>query len=402
MIGLTATALAALLGWVYLLTARSRYWRAEERLTPAAKTSAGAAEPPAIVAIIPARNEAQTIASVLSAHLACTYRGDFHLILVNDQSADATGALAEETIARMAAGAGAGVTGGRTGEVIDGAQPPPGWSGKLWALEQGLAHADRVMPDARYILFTDADIMLAPSTLTVLVEKAEREDLALTSLMARLDARGWGALLIPAFIYFFQQLYPFARVKDPLDDTAAAAGGCMLVRRSALRAAGGVQAVKENLIDDCALARRIKDTGPGTKISLALADDEAVSLRDNRKLSAIWQMVVRTAYTQLRHSPILLAGTVIAMSLIYLAAPLIVLFSGWHGAGGAALVAIAAWGLMSYSYLPVLSLYERPLWEAPLLPVAAAFYLLMTLSSAMDHWRGAGAAWKGRRYRQAG
>lgn len=284
-------------------------------------------------------------------------------------------------------------------EIVAAPEMPAGWTGKLWALETAIQKAKEISPEAKYYLFCAADILLARDTTQRLVAKAERENLALTSLMARLNAKGhWGALLIPAFIYFFQKLYPFPRINDPSENTAAAAGGCMLVRSDALSEIGGVESIRGALIDDCALARRIKDITPSTKIWLGLADDEATSLRDNSSLSSIWTMVARTAYAQLGYSPLLLAGATIAMALIYLAPPLIILMIGTHWSMIAIYYALIAWALMAYTYWPTLKLYDRPPWEAAFLPAAAALYTAMMISSALRHWQGQGGQWKGRVY----
>jgi hopene-associated glycosyltransferase HpnB len=383
---LVLIAAAAILAWVYLALARGMFWRASERLTAAPAPESW----PQVVAIIPARDEAETIGAVVRAHLTCRYPGDFSVIVIDDQSADGTADIARTAAQDQNV---------HSLEILSGIPLPEGWSGKLWAMHQGLTLAQAHAPEADYLLLTDADIMLAPDTLSTLVSKAECEGLSLASLMARLDARGgWAQLLVPAFIYFFQKLYPFPLVNDPNENLAAAAGGCMLVRAGALKKAGGVAAIKSALIDDCALARRIKALSPSTKIWLGLADDEAVSLRDNRQLSSLWNMVARTAYAQLAFSPILLIGTVAGMALVYLAAPLIVITLPWHGNITALLYASFAWGIMAYTYWPTLKLYHRPPWEAAFLPVAAGLYTMMTVTSALRHWRGEGGQWKGRIY----
>ena len=384
---------SALFAWVYLTFAHGNFWRATERFAPPPLDLPA----PSIVAVIPARNEAQTIGAALSSHLRSTYPGEFSIVAVDDQSTDDTHARLYETIEKPRPA----TLPTRAVKIVCGTSPSSGWSGKLWALRQGLDAAEEIASEAKYVLFVDADIMLAPTALSGLAAKAEREDLALTSLMARLDARGWGALLIPAFIYFFQKLYPFPRVNDPMNSMAGAAGGCMLVRKDALDAIGGVDRIRSSLIDDCALARAIKDLTPSTKIWLGLADEEAVSLRDNRDLPSIWNMVARTAYSQLQHSPLLLLGTVIGMALLYLAPPLIALTWSWHGEERAVLTALTAWGLMALTYLPTLRLYGRPPWESIALPVAATLYTAMTISSAERHWRGRGGQWKGRTYSNA-
>ena len=381
----TLIAAAALAVWLYLTFMRGQFWRASERLGDAPAP----AEWPEIVAIIPARDEAATIGAVIDAHMASRYPGKFSVILADDGSSDQTAEFAR----RAADGK------NRRFELLETPELKPGWTGKLWAVQHGLAKAEETAPEAKYVLLTDADIVLAKDTLEQLAAKAERENLALTSLMARLDAKGQlGALLIPAFIYFFQKLYPFPLVNNPSENTAAAAGGCMLIRRNALEEIGGVAAIRNELIDDCALARRVKDISPSTKIWLGLARDEAISLRDNSSLSSVWNMVARTAYAQLNHTPILLFGVVLAMALIYLAAPIIVftLISHWSMAG--VYYSLIAWALMAYTYWPTLKLYDRPPWEAAFLPVAAALFTGMTISSALRHWQGQGGQWKGRTY----
>jgi len=389
---LSLIALAAMAAWFGLVFFRAGFWRADQRLADAPAPPRW----PEVVAVIPARDEAPTIAEVVRAHLACDYPGRLSVILVDDGSTDGTDAIARAAAESARENAGDKP---RPFIVLTAPDKPDGWSGKLWAVHAGLAHAREITPAAEYVLLTDADIIAAPDTLRRMVAKAEDEKLALASLMARLDARAaWGGLLIPAFIYFFQKLYPFPRANDPDDDMAAAAGGFMLARADALEAVGGVEALKSDLIDDCALARRIKDSAPGATVWIGLADDEAVSRRDNRSLGSVWNMVARTAYAQLGYSPLLLAGTVLGMGLIYLAPPLVALGFAWHGSALALAAALAGWGLMAYSYWPTLKLYEREPWEAPLLPLAAALYTAMTVSSALRYWRGQGGRWKGRVY----
>lgn len=383
---LTIIALAALSGWIYLALLRGGFWRASERLADAPDPETW----PEIVAVIPARDEAEFIGEVVAAHMKAGYPGAFSIVLVDDHSSDGTA-----DIARKSAEGGA-----RNLMVIPADELPVGWTGKLWAIHQGLQKAQATAPNAKYILLTDADIVLAPDTLSRLVAKAENKGLALASLMARLDTNGyWGGLLIPAFVYFFQKLYPFAQANDPTENVAAAAGGCMLVRADALQAVGGVEPFRDDLIDDCALARRIKDLTPATKIWIGLADeDEALSRRNTHKLAAVWDTVARTAYAQLRYSPALLALAVAGMMLLYLAPPLIAFAFAWHGQVFALLCALAAWGLMAYTYWPTLKLYGQEPWQSTLLPIAAVFYTAMTVSSALRHWQGRGGGWKGRHY----
>lgn len=382
---LTFIAFVTLAAWGGLTLLRGGFWRASERLNDAPEPAAW----PEIAAVIPARDEAESIGDVIRAHMAADYPGVFSVILADDGSADATADIARAAAAGRP----------RTLEVVTVPLLPEGWTGKLWAVENGLKRAAEIAPAAKYVLLTDADIALARDTLSRLVAKAEAENLALASLMARLDSRGpWASFLIPAFIFFFQKLYPFPRANDPDDGLAAAAGGCMLARRDAIDAIGGMGAVKGALIDDCALAKAIKNLTPSTKIWLGLARDEAVSLRDNRELESIWNMVARTAYAQLGYSPLMLAGTVIGMALIYLAAPLIILTMFWHWNFAALFYAAGAVALMAYTFWPTLRLYGRAPWEAALLPAAAALYTAMTVSSALRFWRGDGGRWKGRTY----
>lgn len=386
---IAALAAAALLAWIWLALAHGGFWRADQRLSasPGAPLRAGWAS---VAIVIPARNEAATIARVVAAHAASDYPGPVRLVVVDDSSDDGTGARA----------AAAGRDARFPVEVIAAPPLPPGWSGKLWAVNAGLAHLAQTAPEARHILLTDADILHAPDTLRRLAAKAEAEDLALVSLMARLDARGiWGGLLIPAFIFFFQKLYPFRWVNDPRSAIAGAAGGCVLLRAEALAAIGGIGAIKGALIDDCALAAAIKTRGKTRdKIWLGLADREVVSLRDNRSLGSVWSMVARTAFTQLGHALWRLIGAVLGMGLVYLTPPIALLGGLATGDGAAAALGAAAMALMAALYRPTLRLYGQP-WLAGLaLPVAAALYTAMTLSSAIRHWRGAGGRWKGRVY----
>ncbi len=385
---LTFIAFAAFAAWGWLTLLRGGFWRATERLTDKPDPQAW----PEIAAVIPCRDEAEIIGDVIRAHMAADYPGKLTVILADDGSKDGA-----PDIARAAASSDA-----RDLEVVAVPPLPEGWTGKLWAVENGLRRAKEIAPDAKYALLADADIALARDTVSRLVAKAEDENLALASLMARLDARApWASFLIPAFIYFFQKLYPFPRANDPDDNMAAAAGGCMLARRDAIDAIGGMARIRNALIDDCAFAKAVKDLTPSTKIWIGLASDEAISLRDNRELSSIWNMVARTAYAQLHYSPVLLAGTVLGMALIYLAAPLILLTVFWHWNFAAVFYAAAACVLMGYTYWPTLRLYVRAPWEAALLPVAAALYTAMTVSSALRHMRGEGGQWKGRTYPSA-
>ena len=370
--------------WLYLLLARGGFWLARER-DDRGEAPAPAAWP-SVTAVVPARDEADVIARSIGSLLAQDYPGPFRVILVDDQSTDDT--------AKAALGAAASVGAQARLEVIKGAPLPSGWTGKLWALSQGVAHASaEAAPD--YIWLTDADIGHAPDGLSRLVARAEHGGLKLTALMVRLHCGTWPEkLLIPAFVFFFQMLFPFARVNDPGNKLAAGAGGCMLVRREALEMAGGIASIRAEIIDDCALARKLKAQGP---IWLGLAT-RAESLRPYDTLGQIGRMVSRSAYAQLGYSPWILAGTLAGMVLTYLAPPLLTLF----GHGLAREASAAAWLLMAISFQPMLRLYRRsPLWGVAL-PLIGALYSLFTLQSAFDVWRGKGGMWKGRAQALAG
>lgn len=378
---LTAAAALALAAWLYLATLHGRFWRADQRLDPAPPAPAAW---PEIVAVIPARDEADVVGRAVASLLAQDYPGTVSVVLVDDRSTDGTAEAA-----RNAAGGDTRLT------VVLAPPLGPGWTGKLWAMNAGLARALALRPTARFVLLTDADIAHERSALARLVAKAEAERRDLVSLMVKLHCVGvWERLLIPAFVFFFQKLYPFPRVNDPRNRTAGAAGGCMLVRRTALERIGGLTPIKSELIDDCALARAIK---PGGSIWLGLAEASA-SLRPYEGLGGIWRMVARTAFTQLRFSALLLAGTVLGMAVLYAAPPVAAVAGFISGYGMTAALGGVGWLLMAALYRPTGRLYGRPAWEAALLPVAALLYLLVTLSSALAHWRGRGGAWKGRTY----
>ncbi len=365
----------ALAIWIYLLAFRGGFWRARER------DDRGEAPPPAlwpaVTAVVPARDEADVIARSIGSLLAQDYPGDFRVILVDDNSSDGTG-----DVARALDGA------GRL-EVISGAPLPSGWTGKLWAQSQGVARATAAATPPPYLLLTDADIAHAPDTLRQLVARAEAGGLVLTSLMARLTVETWPErLLIPAFIFFFDMLYPFAWVNDPRRATAAAAGGVMLARREALEAAGGLAAIRGKIIDDCNLGALMKLQGP---IWLGLTE-RARSLRPYAGFDEIARMVSRSAYAQLNFSPWLLAGTVAGMAIVYLAAPVLTLL----GHGVARWTGLAAWLAMAVAFQPMLRLYRRsPLWGLAL-PLIGALYTGFTLRSAVETWQGKGGQWKGR------
>jgi hopene-associated glycosyltransferase HpnB len=344
--------------------------------------------------VIPARNEAEVLPVTLRSLLTQNYPGPFTILLVDDHSTDGTAQVAREIAA---------VSGQSEQLQIISAEPlPSGWTGKLWAMEQGIQKAQTFSPD--YILLTDADIQHHGKNLEQLVTKAEQEQRELVSLMVLLRCQSfWEKLLIPSFVFFFQKLYPFAWVNDPHRSTAAAAGGCILIRRTTLERIGGLQSLRQALIDDCALAIAVKQREQTQQnelrgnIWLGLTQTTH-SVRTYNSLQTIWDMVARTAYTQLHYSPVLLLGTVFGMTLIYLVPPVGgiagVLTANW----AIAWTGWAGWAAMTLAYLPTVCLYRiSPAW-AVCLPLIAFLYTLMTLDSAIRHWRGRGGAWKGRVY----
>jgi hopene-associated glycosyltransferase HpnB len=374
------TALSALI-WLILIFFRGGFWRDGPYIS---EHIPAPLDWPRIVAVIPARNEAETIGETISSLSSQDYPGAFSIVLVDDQSNDAT-----QEHARAAASK------DRRLAVVSGQPLPAGWSGKMWAVAQGIAAAEREAPDAKYILLTDADIVHAPSVLRGLVAKAEQGNLALVSHMVMLRcASFWERLLIPAFIFFFKKLYPFEWINDPKNPTAGAAGGLMLVRRDALIRAGGIECIRHEIIDDCALARTLKPEGP---IWLGLTK-ASHSLRRYEHMSDIWNMVTRTAFIQLKQSLWLLAGTVLGMAIIYLVPPVTAVIGLFTDSLHIALVASVVWLAMIVSYVPTLRLYERPVWWGLLLPLAGFLYTCMTVASAYRTLAGAGPQWKDRHY----
>ena len=378
--------------WIYLWLGWGRFWQTKID-TPARWDGSW----PAVAVIVPARNEADVLPASLPTLLSFDYSGELRVLLVDDNSDDGTGEIARK-IARDL---------GREERltVLRGEALPAGWTGKLWAMEQGVRA--RGGKGDEFVLFTDADIAYPPEKLRRLVARALRDDLDLVSLMVRLRTQSfWERLLIPAFVYFFALLYPFSRVNDARSRTAAAAGGCLLVRRKALEAAGGLSTLRGALIDDCTLARRIKDGGraQGGRLRLALAS-ETVSLRAYGTLEEIWAMVARTAFVQLRFSLPLLAATVAGMLLVFIVPPAAALLGAGYllTAPGEEAVILAAtgvggWGLMTRTFVPMVRYYGGPLRHAPLLPFTALLYTLMTLDSARRFLLGRGGMWKGRTF----
>ena len=376
-------AIASLVVWIYMLVGRQGFWLCREFLLTQASPSDSEKAWPEIVAIVPARNEADLIERSLLSLLHQVYHGPLGIVVVDDQSSDGTGDL----VRRMAfLNPEIPASRARTVSVVSGGPVPHGWTGKLSALQQGLALAPE---RAEYLLFVDADIELAPQVLRGLVEVARAKGALLASVMVKLRcesrAERW---LVPAFVFFFQMLYPFPWVNDRRRRTAAAAGGCMLVRRTALAESGGLSALRGSIIDDCALGAQMKKRGP---IWLGLSRD-AVSLRAYPTFATFGKMVARSAFAELRFSPYRLLAALVGMSLVFLAPPLLVLFAQ----GPARLLGAVAWLTMAIAFAPTLRLYELPVWGGVSLPAIAAAYVLFTIQSAAQFWRGQGGFWKDR------
>jgi hopene-associated glycosyltransferase HpnB len=362
-------ALVSFVIWLYLVLLHGRFWSSGPELRPGTRTAA--AELPDIDIIVPARDEVETIGPVIASLVAQDYPGNFRVILVDDNSTDGTAAAAGSS-PRL--------------RILRGAPKPPGWSGKLWAVSQGVAASS-----APVLLLTDADIVHDPGHLAALVARLHEPRVELVSEMVRLNCTSVAErALVPAFVYFFQMLYPFASVNNPRSRVAAGAGGTVLVRKAALDQAGGIEAIKGALIDDVTLARAIKTVGPIYLGHSGLA----TSIRPYPHFADIWHMVSRTAFTQLRYSLTLLTLTLLGLALVWLVPVWALLFAnGWVRACGAATCILAA-----ASYVPTLMRYNRsPLW-ALALPLIAVFYMAATVGSAVRHWFGSGSQWKNRAY----
>jgi hopene-associated glycosyltransferase HpnB len=362
--------------WAYLLIGRGQFWR-----VPARRAAILAApEARCVVVLIPARNEASVIGTTVASLARQTFNGVIHLIVIDDDSTDGTAEAA--VAAARAAGALSRFT------LLRGAALPGGWTGKLWALSQGVAAAARLNAD--YFLFTDADTCHGSMSVASLVADAEAHDRDLVSRMVKLStATPAERLLIPAFVFFFFKLYPPAWIAAPERKLAAAAGGCILIRPEALARAGGLPAIRSQIIDDCALARAVKDSGG--RISLELTRDTR-SLRSYASSTEIGAMISRTAFAQLRHSYLLLAATLLGLFLTYLLPAGLLLSAD---------PLLACWGLaalllMSLCYLPMVRFYGlSPFWSL-CLPLIALFYAGAVIHSAVQYARGSGGKWKGR------
>jgi hopene-associated glycosyltransferase HpnB len=374
-----ALAASSFLIWIVLTFFWGAFWKLsafdDDAIPPAAIPSW-----PRVVAIVPARNEAETVARTVESLVQQDYPGEFHLIVVDDHSEDQTATLALTAAEKLQAG--------NRVTILPAAQLQNGWTGKIWAMQQGVGLATTLHPE--YLWFTDADIVHAADTLKRLVSRAESRKLDLASLMVLLQANSFPErLLSPPFLYFFLMLYPPRWIADPKARTAGAAGGCVLLRRAALERLGGFVSMRAEVIDDCALARSVKRTGGTLWMGLTR---KSVSLRAYKTFGEIRDLIARTAFTQLGYSPRLLLGTLLGMFLTYIVPPVF----AFHTHASVWRLSLAAWAVMTISYLPTVRYYRLwPLW-APLLPVAAAFYSYATWLSAVRYWRGRGGQWKGR------
>jgi hopene-associated glycosyltransferase HpnB len=399
-------ALVSLAAWLWLLLGQGLFWRTDLRLPPRRDPDAW----PYVCIVVPARDEAGLLRQSLPSLLAQEYPGRAEIVFVDDGSSDGTGRLARALADRHR---------GLPLTVTSPGEPPTGWTGKLWAVRHGIAYARAAAerntgPRARaaarehhgdapaqvpeYLLLTDADIAHEPDSLRELVAAARTGGFDLVSQMARLRVvSAWEQLVVPAFVYFFAQLYPFRWVAKGRARTAAAAGGCVLLRTEAAERAGVPEAIRHAVIDDVALAGAVKRSGGRIWLGLAERVD---SVRPYPRLADLWQMISRSAYAQLRHNPLLLAGTVAGLALVYLAPPVTMVAGLLRNEPVTAVAGGAAWLIMTATYLPMLRYYRQTLWLAPLLPATALLYLFMTVDSAIQHYRGRGAAWKGRTYKR--
>ncbi|WP_442754651.1 glycosyltransferase [Methylocystis sp. JAN1] len=377
----TLLALAALAAWLYLLIFNGGFWRLTEHDRKFAPAGASVPEGAHVIAIVPARDEAEVIATSVASLLKQDFAGRFEVVLVDDESADGTGDVARAKAAELGAA--------DRLAVLRSDGPADGWTGKIAAMHRGFAYVRGLEKQPDFILFCDADIAFAPHVLARLVAGAAARDTVLSSLMVKLRCESpvekW---FIPAFVFFFQMLYPFRAVNDPKSKVAGAAGGVMLARPEALAKAGGLPAIRGALIDDCALGTLMKAQGP---IWLGLTDD-VHSLRPYPRFSDIERMVTRSAYAQLDYSPFKLAGATLGMVVVYLAPPVLAFFAE----SPAGEIALVAWLIMAQAYVPSLRFYGLSPMRALALPAVAACYTWFTAVSAWRHMRGRGGEWKGR------
>ena len=363
--------------WCYLIFARGTFWLIQEPKPHSDRRFA----PKPVAIVIPARDEAQLVGAAIGSLLAQEYTGPLHIFVVDDDSSDGTADVARN--AAIAAGKPNSVT------VVPTRARPAGWTGKLWAVSEGIREA-KSFP-AEYYLLTDADVVHDRANLQRLVIQAQSGHYDLVSLMVGLRCESLAErALIPAFVFFFFMLYPPSWIRQSAHRTAAAAGGCILIRSEVLDAIGGVASIRGELIDDCALARKVK--GSGCPIWLGVTRSTK-SVRDYQSWKEVSRMISRNAFTQLQHSSLLLALTCLGMFMTFIAPPCLLLFA----VGGAGRVlGLMAWILMSISFLPTVRLYRLSILWGPFLPVIALFYVAATLDSAISYWGGRGGVWKGR------
>jgi len=368
--------LASLASWIYLAFFRGQFWQIREARDDRNPSTNHA---PDIFVLIPARDEATSIGKSLTSLLTQRYSGSIRVVVIDDNSSDGTAEVARSAASALQAS--------ERVKVVSVSPPPPGWTGKLWALSEGLRRLEPTAPD--YLLLTDADIVHAPENIAELVAKAQSENFDLVSLMVKLRCESPAErAFIPAFLFFFFMLYPPEWVANTHRRTAAAAGGCMLIRTRMLTAIGGIAAIRGELIDDCALAKRVKKNGGRVYLGIS---SRTQSVRAYPRMRDVEQIIARTAFTQLHHSTALLLGTVLSIFTAFVAPPSLLFSSApasWMGA--------ASWLLMCICFLPSLRLYKLSTLRALTLPPLALFYVTATVHSAVLYWRGEGGIWKGR------
>ena len=382
-LGLTGLSLII---WLYLTFGHHGFWRRREFLPT--NTTSNVESWPSIISLTPARNEAELIAKSFSSILEQSYQGSFESILIDDSSEDDTSAIAKD-ISKVSSRS-------EMVHIIQAEKLPQGWSGKLWALQSGHDYTDKMKSVPDYYWLSDADISHEPETLTRLVQWAQKQDIALVSLMVTLNCKGfWERLIIPAFIYYFQLLYPFHAVNNVKRSEAGAAGGCILISRAAVQSIGGFHAIKDKLIDDCSLAQAVK--AKGHKIWLGHGT-ESLSLRNSARFSQLCKMVARTAFVQLSHSYIWLLLAVLSMFLIYILPVLSFVYGIAHQQWLLVIIAASTWSLMAYTYWPTIRAYKLKGFETFLMPFTASLFMGMTLYSSWLHFRGLHAGWHNRSY----
>jgi hopene-associated glycosyltransferase HpnB len=373
--------------WIVLVGFWGQFWRCDQQFTG---QNTDLPMFPKVCVVVPARNEADLLPISLRSLLNQDYPGSLNIILVDDRSTDETASVAFNVAREL----------NKTEQLkILTAEPlTAGWSGKLWAIHQGIQYTETFKEPPDYFLLSDADIEHDLSNVRSLVVKAQQENLDLVSLMVKLRCEHfWEKLLIPPFVFFFQKLYPFPWVNDPKKSTAAAAGGCILITREALSEIGGIKSIRTALIDDCSLAKAVKGLPRSRRIWLGLTQS-TYSLRPYTSLDTIWNMVARTAFTQLHYSLGMLIVTVFGMILVYIVPPLCTITGAIAGNWLLAIVGLSGWLLMSYAYYPTVKFYGCSPGFAFCLSAIAFLYTLMTIDSALRHWQKRGGAWKGRVY----